>query len=52
VFLTLVYVVFYGPVLKVVDIYIDENLHGIRKINAQPENIIIHLMHDLPMIEM
>ena len=51
-FLTLVYVVFYGPVLKVVDIYIDENLHGIRKINGQPENIIIHLMHDLPMIEM
>jgi hypothetical protein len=52
VFLTLVYVVFYGPVLKVVDIYIDENLYGIRKIDAQPENIILHLMHDLPMIEM
>jgi hypothetical protein len=52
VFLTLVYVVFYGPILKVVDIYIKENLFGAREINPHREDIIIHLLHDLPMIEM
>ena len=51
-FLTLVYVVFYGPVLRVVGSNINENLYGARGIKPQPEDIIIQLMHDLPMIEM